>query len=619
MILLLWIVVFQGQFLAHRDTVALEEVEVHATSIDRFAQGLKIKTWGKSDLARYPGRSLGDVLQESSPVFIRQYGAGMLASPSLRGTSAGHTAVFWNGLPINSPSLGQSDLSILPVVALDQVSLQFGNAGALFGNEAIGGSLHLDAIPVFGKGLEIGLVQQIGSFGLVNSSLNAGFSTDRVSVRSRFYREFSANDFPYKDLGQPGTPVTRQAHAKVEQLGYVQDIAWNIRSNQQLKSSFWWNRAERQIQPVMGSNTRDLQQDQSFRATVSYLHFSNKGLFHLNTGLVRDEQLFNRSENNTVQYFISGNWDRTLQERWIVKLGSRATVARGDLSTYREDDTRVELYQSTKFIAGENLAFSLNLRQLVYSGTLAPFSPGVGMDWNVWKTESQTLQLKSSVGRGFKVPTLNDRFWVPGGNPDLLPEESLNGEIGLSWTKSAKVDWEHSLTYYRMKVANWIIWLPQGSVWSPENIREVSNQGIEYEGKVHFRTGSWTWAVEGSYTFSRAIATKGVDETDQSVGKQLPYTPRHQSNARLTVGKGSFSSFLTTHRIGERSVTADNPRVMSAYQLFGVGVHYSKLAWGELRFPVGFQINNLMNTAYQVLYLRAMPGRSYQFNLSIYL
>ncbi|WP_416171350.1 TonB-dependent receptor [Algoriphagus boritolerans] len=47
---------------------------------------------------------------------------------------------FWNGLPINSPSLGQSDLSILPVEAIDQAQLHFGSSGALFGNEAIGGS-----------------------------------------------------------------------------------------------------------------------------------------------------------------------------------------------------------------------------------------------------------------------------------------------------------------------------------------------------------------------------------------------------------------------------------------------------------------------------------------------
>src|SRR5688572_15081807 len=88
-----------------QDTIPLEQVEVYAPALDRFAQGQKVVNFDSKLLETYSARSLGDLLQEKSPVFVRQYGAGMLASPSFRGTSAGHTAVFWNGLPINSPSL----------------------------------------------------------------------------------------------------------------------------------------------------------------------------------------------------------------------------------------------------------------------------------------------------------------------------------------------------------------------------------------------------------------------------------------------------------------------------------------------------------------------------------
>ena len=70
-----------------QDTVKLAEVEVYAPALDRFAQGQKVISWTKKDLENYQGRSLGDLLQEQSPVFVRQYGAGMIASPSFRGTS----------------------------------------------------------------------------------------------------------------------------------------------------------------------------------------------------------------------------------------------------------------------------------------------------------------------------------------------------------------------------------------------------------------------------------------------------------------------------------------------------------------------------------------------------
>jgi iron complex outermembrane receptor protein len=221
MILLLWVVSVFGYIPIAQDTVVLTEVEVYAPALDRFSQGQKIQTWDKKDLENFNGRPLADLLQERSPVFVRQYGAGMLSSPSLRGTSAGHTALFWNGLPINSPSLGQSDLSILPVAAVDQVSLQFGNAGALFGNEAIGGSLHLQTNPDFSKGFQASFSQQIGSFGNLSNFLKAAYSNKNFSTSTKVYREFSKNNFKYKDLGQIGTPEVEEDHAQFHQKGFV--------------------------------------------------------------------------------------------------------------------------------------------------------------------------------------------------------------------------------------------------------------------------------------------------------------------------------------------------------------------------------------------------------------
>ncbi|MCE2776591.1 MAG: Plug domain-containing protein [Algoriphagus sp.] len=96
--------IFFLPFASPQDTVALAEVAVHAAALDRFVAGQTLLTYDKSTLGRYGTRSLGDLLQETSPIFVRQYGSGMLASPSFRGTSPGHTALFWNGVPINSIS-----------------------------------------------------------------------------------------------------------------------------------------------------------------------------------------------------------------------------------------------------------------------------------------------------------------------------------------------------------------------------------------------------------------------------------------------------------------------------------------------------------------------------------
>lgn len=614
MTLVFWVFSLFGMT-ATQDTVALAEVAVYAPALDRFAQGQKVVSFEKRDLEAYSARSLGDLLQEKSPVFVRQYGAGMLASPSFRGTSAGHTAVFWNGLPINSISLGQSDLSILPIQAIDQAEVHFGSSGALFGNEAIGGSVHLGTKTQFGEGFKGRFSQTFGSFGLSNSATLASFSGKSFSTQTKLYRQFAQNDFPFRDLSRPGTPEIRAENAQTEQMGVVQDLAWNLSEKSQLKASLWWNRADRQIQPVMGSVTQDTQQDQSLRAVLDYFRFGNSSVWNVKAGWVADQLTFNGSENRTRQFLLATDWDIQKIENWTFRFGARGTFARGELSTYSATDQRLELYQSAKWEANERLSLSANFRQLGYQDQLEPFLPGLGMDFLIWEKDKHQLLLKASAGKGFKVPTLNDRFWSPGGNPDLLPEKSKNGEIGLHWTRKGNFSWEQSLTYYRMQVDNWIIWLPQGAIWSPQNIREVRNQGLEYHGKAAWKTGQWNWEARASYTFSQALDLTSDSQNPQ----QLPYTPEHQANGNLEAERNGFSVNLSTFYVGSRSIGTGNARVLAGYQLWNAGLSFSQLRWKKLQLPISFQVLNLLDRDYQVLYLRAMPGRSYQLNLTLIL
>src|SRR5690606_34422940 len=121
-ILLLWFISWgDSSGYSPSDTMDLEEVAVYATVLEKYAAGQQVISFDRKLLNDYAGRSLGDLLQQNSGLYLRQYGEGMVASVTIRGTSAGHTAVFWNGLPVNSPSLGQSDFSLIPNEAVDEV------------------------------------------------------------------------------------------------------------------------------------------------------------------------------------------------------------------------------------------------------------------------------------------------------------------------------------------------------------------------------------------------------------------------------------------------------------------------------------------------------------------
>ncbi len=138
-----------------------------------------------------------------------------------------------------------------------------------------------------------------------------------------------------------------------------------------------------------------------------------------------------------------------------------------NLSTYTATEQRLEAYQSLGWQKGERISVSLNLRQLAYPKDLVPFLPGLGMDWRLFESDRTSLHLKTAFGLGLKLPTLNDRYWEPGGNPNLRPEKSQNGEMGLQLKQTGTFSWSQRLTYYRMQVDDWIIWLPKGSYLEP--------------------------------------------------------------------------------------------------------------------------------------------------------
>lgn len=606
----LWIVSLLS-FASPQDTVALAEVAVHAVALDRFTAGQTLVSYDRSTLERYAARSLGDLLQETSPIFVRQYGAGMLASPSFRGTSPGHTALFWNGVPINSISLGQSDLSILPVQATDRVELHFGSAGALFGNEAIGGSVHLSTVPTKKEGLQGAYSQTMGSFGLNQTSLTAAYGNPTLRFQTKGYLQDHPNTFRYRDISRAGAPWERQTHAAFTQKGLLQDVWWQASPQAQVKASLWWNQAEREIQPLIGSSTQDSQADESFRAVVDYRYQKKSSVWKLKGAWVADQLQFNAQENQTIQGLLGLDWELPSAGNWAMRAGVRGTWMNAKLSNYTATEQRWEAYQSLGWQEGERISVSLNLRQLAYPNKLVPFLPGLGVDWRLFESDRTSLHFKTAFGLGLKLPTLNDRYWEPGGNPSLRPEKSQNGELGFQLKQTGNFSWSQRLTYYRMQVDDWIIWLPKGNLWTPENIREVHNQGLEYQGESSWTTGQWIWKANLGYTYSstRDLAQEGY--------QQLPYSPKHQGNAGLQMKRDDFALDLSGFYVGPRSIASGDSRILEGFVLGNLGLTYSGAKWKSVQLPLRFQVLNLFNQSYQVLYLRAMPGRSYQLNLTL--
>ena len=137
-------------------------------------------------IAESTNGSLADLLTKHTPVFIKTYGQGSLATVSFRGTAASHTQVEWNGININNPMLGQVDFSLIPVWFVDKTELFHGGSSLSEGSGALGGSISIGSQPRWGEKFYGSVLQGIGSFGTYQTFVSAVGGGKRVHVRARY-------------------------------------------------------------------------------------------------------------------------------------------------------------------------------------------------------------------------------------------------------------------------------------------------------------------------------------------------------------------------------------------------------------------------------------------------
>ncbi|MEQ9165772.1 MAG: TonB-dependent receptor plug domain-containing protein, partial [Fulvivirga sp.] len=279
---------------AQLDSLLLNAVEVRGIPYAKYAVGQKVVTADSSIKKQYAQNNIGDLLAATNPVYIRSYGNNMAAGISFRGTGPNHTGVFWNGLNINSRTLGQSDFSLLPVVGTDEISLQYGSSGALYGSDAIGGTVHLNNHPNWKEGLTLGVNQGLGSFGTTQTSGLINFTKGKVNFKSSGYYQQADNDFPYT-IPSNGR-VVKQNNAGYKYYGFNQDIYIQLASNKLITFNGWFNSNYREIQPVIGNFTSQTdQEDENIRLTAAYHCNSQFAYTTFRTGFVKDYQVYDNA------------------------------------------------------------------------------------------------------------------------------------------------------------------------------------------------------------------------------------------------------------------------------------------------------------------------------------
>jgi iron complex outermembrane receptor protein len=178
------------------DTLRIKTVEIFAKKIIKEEAG---KTTTKIDsiaMMNALNANLSELISQNTPIFIKEYGRGAMATASFRGTAPSHTQVTWNGISLNSPMLGMVDFSTIPVYFTDNVSLLHGSGSISTKSGALGGLVKLDNTTDWQNKFSGRALSGLGSYGTKDEFLLCSENmTDHCRfqiqvVASRFFRDF---------------------------------------------------------------------------------------------------------------------------------------------------------------------------------------------------------------------------------------------------------------------------------------------------------------------------------------------------------------------------------------------------------------------------------------------
>jgi iron complex outermembrane receptor protein len=609
------------------DTLNLQAVEIFSNKLDNAA-GYKVFQIDSSQITRYETQNLSELISASTPIFVKSYGQGSLATSSIRGASATHTQVMWNGVNINSPMPGQADFSQVPVFFIDKATVYYGPGSIFETSGGLGGSINLETKTNWRNTLQAEVIQQFASFETINTSARIDVGNTKFQSSTRLFYTQSANNYEFYDIAvsRENPPLIERQNAAYKQTGLLQELAWNAGAKTLLWAKIWVQENYREIPPNMLVNAPDGNEDsreQVARGIIGMDYFYKNASLKIQTGLLYSfmnykNEISQINDDNTVTSSVtSASYNFHGIANLVITTGLAYNHHRAKSDNYSGLKYRNEaaIYAGANYSIINRTFLNLLIRQELIDGEPAPFTPSFGLsfkpvlDWG--------LLLKANIARNFKAPSLNDLYWSPGGNPDLLNETGFSYEAGLAYGQQlSKVNLDAQLTWFHNNIDNWILWQPDSvfSYWTPSNLKHVLTQGVELSINANGDIGKLTWRYSLQYAYTSAVNEDAVHDNDLSVGKQLIYVPKNSLNQVVGIDMLGFGVNYTINYTGERFTTSDNSRYLPAFTTQDFSMSKSMVI-KKNTFNLRFAINNFTDTQYQLIAWQPMPGRNYSFSV----
>jgi len=641
----------------YKDTTlnyTLQTVEVQGTKRNVLRSSVPHQLFSSEQISRLNAVNIADVVSRFSGVTLKDYGGvGGQKTISVRGLGSLYTGVSYDGVMMSDVQSGQIDLGRFSLENIGEISLSNGQPDDIFQSARTFSSasvlsittklLPFDSTNLVGKASI-----RSGSFGLLNPSVFLGKNfakkiafnllLDGMMAHGRynFLQYYGTTDNKYEELSRQNSDV-QSFRTELNSTYRVSD-----KQNISFKLNYFLSERGLPGGVVFYNNVISTQRlyDDALFAQMHYLNKSSNKLHF--QAFARYNKTYNNFTETDSKYQGGYLDDKYLQNELYFSTSLKYNIsssfsfaAATDLfynnlninsNIYFNDFAFPTRYTGLGNIAAKyltnHLSIAANLlytqtHELVKVGNSSPnrtkFSPAISVSYNPFN--NQAIRLRAYYKNIYRLPTFNDLYYQEIGNSNLRPEDANQWNLGVTIGKKNILFFstlEFTADAYYNKITDKIIATPRDLFhWSMTNRGEVEVQGIDITINANKEWNKNAIHFLSNYSFQNAIdMTTGTD----NYGELLPYSPKHKNSATLSYQHKWCEVGYNFQLTGIRWVGQMTNRYnkMDAYDIHSAFANIHLKRW-ELKT----EINNILNTQYEVVKFYPMPRRNFRITLSI--
>ena len=317
----------------------------------------------------------------------------------------------WNGIPINSSASGLTDLRLLPSNGFNNLGISYGGNSTIFGSGSIGGTIHLNNIPIFTKLNNSNLRIEKGSFGLNTNSLTTLRSNNNFYYYINYSSLKDSNNFEYVFNNQNKENI----HSYSEGESLISNISFMLSKSSILQFNFWKTYLFREIPGNMTvPNSTAEQTDKSERYLFTLLNNYKDFKIKINHALLFDNlyyadipkqiNSFYEGITNISEINLNYNYNKLFTSLNLSSLNNN--LKNSSYENLQQTDLTNSIYSSISYQTN-NFKNEFSLRKESNKSINHPFIPSYSCELKL-----KNYKLRGRINKNFRSPTFNDRFWV---------------------------------------------------------------------------------------------------------------------------------------------------------------------------------------------------------------